>query len=215
MRTLFLFLSLVLFAVNAYAQTSSSSGQAVFETDIYGRFENGVYTNDVLGLAFTIPKKWNGRRWGSAVEARVEEQQKQTLGTNEKALKQVERIARDEIKIFRFEKKILEPFYHTLISISAQKLWEKPGTMQQSMEAIRKLLFNSTNQPEVSEVKSIKIGDVEGVYVDYSRVIQGKVFKQRLHQFRNKGYMIGLSFSWFDDEDLKLMENALKTMKFE
>ena len=118
------------------------------------------------------------------------------------------------MKLHLFEKKIASPFYHTFMSCSALKLYEKPATMQQNMEGTRKALLAASFQPKVGEIRPVKIGAIEGFSLDVELTTQGRLLKQRLYHFRNRGYMIGFMFSYLDEADLLLMERSLNTLRF-
>lgn len=217
----YLFIAILLFCAAAQSPAqktpavspSPAQTPAAAAADFYGKFEKGVYQNDVFGFSLTSPAKWPVIE--QSVMSEIVEANKEMLnGKNEYYNKILEDNFKVEKLLISFGKAPYGAPSNALLGISSQKIQPNAASLEVNMDVTRRSFLASDLKPVIGKPQNISFGQVKAMFMDISFNKDGVVIHQRLYICPHKGFYINLAATYIEEADFTTMEAAINTLKF-
>ena len=224
-QTPFLLALFVLFA--AAADTGRAQGgpqvaqpprPAAQNTLDRGRLEAGVYTNDYLGVSFTVPQGWVTQDVAER-QAIIDAGRKMLEDSNAKDKAAIEASMNRTVFLLSISKHPLgvpSPGFNAQLSCLAERVPTaviKTGD-EYLAEMKRVAQATSASMEWTGPVRRVLVGEVAFATTDAKLSVGAGSVAQRHYVTVRKGYAVLLTYSYLDEADLKAFDELIKSMKF-
>jgi hypothetical protein len=180
---------------------------------IFGKVENGVYTNDVLRFSISVPADWYSL---SVEKTQADTERLRTLVQGDNAFynKLLDENFKVERFVLQYARKPAGSPGNASLGISVQKLSPGFPLLEKSAGTTRKALMAGNLAPQIAPVKIKYFGKIRSALLEAVTNYNGVEVKQRLYLIQTRGYGVNVVLSYIDDMDLLVMENSIKTLQF-
>ncbi len=190
---------LVLLSVGTFAQQRT--------TNIRGMVQDGIYKNQVLGFEIRIPAGW--------YVASPEEQDVLLEAGHRDAKSAGVRGTNDELINFVISKKPLGATENSVIGLGLNKQSSERITAKMIAEATKLQFLSIPSYSLSDDISYVIIGSHQ--FAAFNLAVNPKTSTQRVQPSITmvKNYSLTFALTYTDSNDLKLMREAMHTVKFE
>lgn len=192
----------------------STFGQNQDRVGIEGVFQDGVYKNEALGFELTIPAKWHVAEKEER-DAAADAGRKEFKTGNKAADAVIDKSKNTESLTMMVSKKPVGAIQNAAFGFSLTKEPSELVTPKMVAEGSKSVFLAS---PKITLVKDVSIVNISGhQFATFDMDIDSAMGKQHLRVFTAMVKQYALTFAltyWDNDDDLRVMEDSLKTIKF-
>ncbi|HVF44182.1 MAG TPA: hypothetical protein VM936_14255 [Pyrinomonadaceae bacterium] len=183
-----------------------------------GKLEGGSYSNDFFGFSVTLPKGWvvlgpeENKQIMDAGKGLIEE------GADERKKQGVEAAAARTyflVTASKYPKGAAKPDFNAIFLCIAERIPTAViKTGADYFSVMQRTLEGTAAKVEVSPVRVQKVGGADFTVADIRTTIGPSVAMQRFYVRVANGHALLLTYTYFDDADLKAFDDMLGTVKF-
>lgn len=183
-----------------------------------GKIEGGSYSNDFFGFSVTLPKGWvvlgadENRQIRDAGKGLMEE------GASEKKKQGLEAAAARTyflVTASKYPKGTAAADFNAVFMCIAERI---PTALIKTgadyMAVMQRTMEGSAAKIEVGPLRTQKIGGADFTVADVRMSAGSVVTAQRFYVRIAKGHALLMAYTYFDDADLKTLDELLGTVKF-
>jgi hypothetical protein len=188
------------------------------ETPDIGRIEDGTYANDFFGFSFTLPKTW--AVVGAIDNKKILEKGKRLIegGSTETKAGLEAALMRTQIlvTVSKYPAGTAGPDFNAALICIAERVptaFIKTGA--DYISGTQRSLEGTAAKLELSgPLRTEKVGGADFTVADLKITAGTSVAVQRYYVRITKGYALAIAYTYYDDADLKTLDEILGTFKF-
>lgn len=197
------------FSMSAFSQVKT----VPLPTDIRGLVDGDAYRNSFFGFELDLPKGWLAL--GQEDQATAKDIGTDALKSEDPSYaKTIQNAVDAELVVLTYAKKPLGAMGNSTLAIGILKQPSNRVTPRMVVEGTKSLLLHSSANKLVRDVQVETIGKtpLASMIIDLSML--GQVVHIKYYAMMLKGYSVTVAMSYSDEEAIKEMDAALRTIRF-